>query len=321
MRLFGKPGRRQRQVANSATRGAALLLVLWLIVLLTALVGAFAMVARVEHMQGRVLVRGLAADGAARAGVEYAISRLQATDPRLQWVPDGRLYPWSYAGAQVEIRIVDESGKVDLNLAGAPSLAGLLQELGSDRVEASRLAAAIIDWRDPGSLTQVAGGAEDQDYASAGRGYGAKDAPFESITELEQVLGFTPALYAGLSPHVTVHGGLPQPNPAFASQPVLNAMGLDGAAIVGQRGRPAPPRAGLNIGIGARAGGTYSIDSRARLTNGRQSGLRVVVRTGAGRLPGMAYTVLDWDISYGSASHWSALQLDALDRRQGASSK
>ena len=33
-------------------RGAALLLVLWLIVLLTALVGGFAMVARVEKLQG-----------------------------------------------------------------------------------------------------------------------------------------------------------------------------------------------------------------------------------------------------------------------------
>ena len=55
--------------------GAALLLVLWLIVLLTALVGGFAMVARVERLQGQVLVRGLAAHGAARAGVEYALTR------------------------------------------------------------------------------------------------------------------------------------------------------------------------------------------------------------------------------------------------------
>lgn len=284
----------QWSVANRV-RGAALLLVLWLIVLLTALVGSFAMVARVEHMQARVLVRGLAADGAARAGVEYAISRLQVTDPRLQWVPDGRLYQWSYAGAQVDIRIIDESGKADLNQSGAPLLENLLRELGSDRVESSRLAAAIIDWRDPDDLTQIAGGAEDPDYAAAGRGYGAKNDIFESIAELQQVLGFTPALYAVLAPHVTVYSGLSRPQPEFASAPVLSAMGLDGTTMVEQRTRPEPGRQGRTPGIGARPDGTYSIDSRGRLSDGRQSIVRVVVRTGGATLLGTAYTVLDWE--------------------------
>ena len=36
-------------------RGAALVLVLWLIALLTAVVGAFALSARIEHMQQRVI--------------------------------------------------------------------------------------------------------------------------------------------------------------------------------------------------------------------------------------------------------------------------
>ena len=53
-------------------RGAALLLVMWLIALLAALVGAFALIARTEYLQGRVLVRGLVAENAARAGIEYA---------------------------------------------------------------------------------------------------------------------------------------------------------------------------------------------------------------------------------------------------------
>ena len=38
-------------------RGAALLLVLWLVALLTALVGSFALAARTEHLQGQVLER------------------------------------------------------------------------------------------------------------------------------------------------------------------------------------------------------------------------------------------------------------------------
>jgi len=290
----------RRRPFPSRNGGAALLLVLWLIVLLTALVGAFAMTARVEHMQGQVLARGLAADSAARAGLEYALHRLALGDPRLQWQADGRVYDWQYAGAKVEVRIVSETGKVDLNEADATLLSGLLQALGSDAGEAARLAGAIIDWRDHDSLTQISGGAEDAGYASAGRAYGAKDAAFESIAELEQVLGFTPMSYAKIAPHVTVYSRLPRPDPAFAPAPVLDAMGMEGERIVGQRGQVDPvtglPASGVpEFGGGAGQHGTYSIDSRAQLADGRQSLLRAVVRTGAPGVRGAAYTALDWE--------------------------
>lgn len=278
--------------ARTRARGAALLLVLWLVVLLTALVGGFALVARVEHLQGRVLVRGLVAQNAARAGLEYAMTRLVEVQPERRWRPDGQPYPWRYAGVEVEVRIVDESGKLDLNQTDAGVLAGLLEALGSDPADAARLAAAIIDWRDPDPLTQPAGGAEDPDYASAGRPYGAKDAAFEGIAELEQVLGFTPQLYALVAPNVTVHSGLPRPQPEFAPAPVLEAIGLDGEALVAQRA--APPGTAPLPGGGAGHSGTYSIESLARLADGRESLLRAVVRAG-GSAPGMAYTVLDWE--------------------------
>ena len=179
---------------KAGMRGAALLLVMWLIVLLTALVGAFAMTAKIEHLQGRVLHRGLVAQQAARAGIEYAMHRVEANDPRRQWLPDGRDYPWRFDDAELTIRITDESGKVDLNQADATLLTMLFTVLGSEQADAARVAGAILDWRDPDPLTQPSGGAEDPDYASAGRAHGAKDALFESVAEVEQVLGMTPAL-------------------------------------------------------------------------------------------------------------------------------
>ena len=42
-------------------RGAALLLVMWLILLLSGMVAGFAMAARIESMQGNGLARGAAA--------------------------------------------------------------------------------------------------------------------------------------------------------------------------------------------------------------------------------------------------------------------
>lgn len=285
-------------------RGAALLLVLWMITLLTGLVGGFALAARIEALQGRVLVSGVAASNAARAGVEYAMTRVSHPDPRRQWRPDGRTHAWDYAGAEVEVRIVDENGKVDLNQAGAPLLAALLQAVGTEQDVTARLAGAIVDWRDPDPLTQPSGGAEDPDYASAGLPYGAKDAQFESIAELEQVLGFTPEIYAAVEPHVTVFSGLARPEEAFAQGPVLNAMGLDGDMLVEQRlradpvtGRPGGPIDVEMPGLGVVGGGsgTYSVRSRARLADGRESEMRVVVRTGGSAVPGMAYTALRWE--------------------------
>lgn len=284
----------------STSRGAALLLVMWLIALLAALVGAFALIARTEYMQGRVLVRGLVAENAARAGVEYALTRVMTGDPRRQWLPDGRAHAWRYAGAMVEVKIVDENGKIDLNQADMALLTAFVQRFEPDQQQAARRAAAILDWRDPDSLTQPAGGAEDGDYDSAGLPYGAKDSEFESVAELEQVMGFTPELYARLEPHLTVYSGRARPDPAFASAQVLDAMGMNGAEVVALRqrwnpasGQPPPtlPQGGSLVGGNS---GTYSIESRARLADRREAALRVVVRMG-GSIPGTAYTPLRWE--------------------------
>jgi general secretion pathway protein K len=273
-------------------RGAALLLVLWLIALLTALIGAFALTARVEALQGRILSGGARAQELARAGVEYSLVRLADTEPTTRWLPDGRSYRWSYAGGEVELQIVDETGKVDLNQAAQPLLTALMQTQGVDQEQAGRIASAIIDWRDADPLTQVGGGAEDPDYAAAGRPYGAKDAPFETVAEVEQVLGMTPELYARLEPYLTLYSGRGEPDPTYAQAPVLTAMGLDAATYLTQRRSPVPGAGAAQLVGGG--SGTYSIDSRARLDDGRVAVLRTVVRAGSGSVPGSAYTALRW---------------------------
>lgn len=269
-------------------RGAALLLVLWLIVLLTALVGAFALSARIEQIQGRVLSHAVVGEQAARAGLEYALLRLGDPDPQARWIADGRPYEWSFNGVPLQLRLMDETGKVDLNAADHALLAALLVALGAEAAEAGRLAGAIIDWRDPDGLGQVAGAAEDPEYAAAGLPYGAKDAPFDAVSELELVLGMPPELAARMADHVTVYTGRALPDPNFAGSVVLRATGIDPDPVLEARqaaGPVADPAAG--------GSGTWSIDSRARLPDGRQSRLRAVVRAG-GSLPGASYTTLRW---------------------------
>lgn len=277
----------------NAQRGAALVLVMWLIALLTALVGAYAMTARIEHMQGRVLSRGLVAEQAARAGLEYAMVRLQDPVPQTQWLADGRLYPWTFGEVAVDVRAVDESAKIDLNAADVPLLTSLFRVVGAEPDTAAAVAAAIADWRDSDPLTQVSGGAEDPQYAEAGRPYGAKDAPFETIGEVEQVLGMTPALYEKVAGHLTVYSGQARPDERYASGVVLQAMGIDPTAILQQRESGLMPAG--DAGFVGGGSGTYSIDSRARLSDGRQAVLRAVVRAGASGVPGSAYMPLRWE--------------------------
>lgn len=273
-------------------RGAALVLVLWLVAMLAALVGAFALSARIEHMQGRVLHRGVSGAEAARAGLEYAVARLADRNPETHWLPDGRDYAWQFGEADLQIRVVDESGKVDLNSAGAALLEGLLAAAGAEQEQAAAIAAAILDWRDPDDLGQPAYPAEGPQYAAAGLPYGPKDAPFESVAELQLVLGMESALYDAIAEDLTVHSGMASPDARFAGERVLLAMGLDPEPVLEQREQQQEMMS--DPGLVAGGSGTYSIDSRARLADGRQAVLRAVVRIGGGGLPGAAYVPLRW---------------------------
>ncbi len=275
----------------SRMRGAALLLVMWLIALLTALIGAFALTARMEYLQGRVGSGASVAGQAARAGLEYALVRVADAEPTTRWQPDGLPYDWRFGGATLSITVEDEAGKIDLNQADGPLFSRLMQVLGVDAGQADVLAAAILDWRDIDDLGQPKARAEDPDYAAAGLPYGAKDAPFESLEELQQVLGMTPALYRQLVPYLTLYSGRSLPDAEFAAGPVLAAMGQDAPAVLARR---AASRRDQQVALVALGSGTYSIGSQATLADGRTSTLQAVVRVGAGPIPGSAYTVLRW---------------------------
>lgn len=263
-------------------RGAVLLLVMWLVLLLAALVAGYAASARIESMQGHGAVRDTVAGQAARAGIEVAVMHLLEPDPARRWHADGRGYQLAFDGIPLEVSVRDEAGKVDLNAAGHALLMALFTTLGESPAEAGRLAGAIIDWRDEDSLVQPAGGAEDADYAAAGLGWGAKDAPFESVSELAHVLGMRSGLAAAVAPYLTIYSGAAVPDMHGADDLVLSAMGVE-------RPRPLDPDA-----VPLAGSGTYSIDSTARLADGRRARVSVILRLGGNGLPGSAYTPLRW---------------------------
>lgn len=277
-------------------RGAALVLVLWLIALLTAVIGAFALSARVEHLQQRVLGDDAVGQEQARAGLEYALYRLQPRADRPAWVADGRRYRWQFDDGRIDLRIRDENGKINLNLADAALLDAFLRAMGEEPARARQLAGAILDWRDADSLKQPGGGAETADYRAAGLPYGARNARFETLGELQRVLGMDAQLYAKLEPMLTLYSRQSRPDPRVAEGPVLTALGLDAERLLAERAQAAAAEGAAAAAAPLASGsGTYSIESRAADARGRISVLRAVVRTGAAQSPGTAYTVLRWE--------------------------
>jgi general secretion pathway protein K len=284
-------------------KGIALLLVLWMLIILIGIIGVFALIASTEAQQGKLLARTLQARYAAEGGVEVASLRLSSADPALKWVPDNRVYRYTVDKTRIEIRVVDESGKVDINVAGADVIYPLLVAAGTDAELSQILTSSIMDWRDPDDLLNLPGGAEDPQYAAAGLPYGARDAPFETIAEIQQVLGMTPELYAKILPFITIYSGLGRPNPSFAAPEVLAALGLQPpqiAQLLAQRDawRPGMPVFTLPDGnpLATSGTGTYSISSLAIESDGSRAEVTAILRVGSNGYFGQLYTPLAWRV-------------------------
>lgn len=253
--------------------GLALVIVLWMTALLTVIAGSFAYAMRSETLLGTHVQDKAKARALARAGLHYALARLQ--DGREEWrIPlNGQPVMWSFAGGEVEISAVSEQGLIDLNSADPRLLEKVFVYGGMSEEEAHRFLDVLQDWRDPDDARRV-NGAEDGDYQAAGLNFGAKDAAFNSVEELQQVLGVTFDLYERVAPLLTVHSLSSGVNPRYAPPEVLALLTEDDPegvnAYLEMRSGDPDAQPAFNSPFftqGERA--TYRIRVRAELSSGR----------------------------------------------------
>ena len=204
------------------------MLVLWVLALLTVIAIGMTATQRTESTLAGNQLATVRFRAAAEAGIAHAILNLLAPPTAFDeeadvWVPDGTARPWIFAGQTLRISLYNEASRIDLNAASRDLLEALFAALGLPEDEASALADTVEDWRDANDLTEL-NGAEDGDYEEAGRPYGAKDGPFDSVEELQLVLGIDRGLYRALAPALTVDSGGAQPDPEFASPLVQAAL-------------------------------------------------------------------------------------------------
>ena len=320
-------------------RGAVLIVVLWVILAVSLLALSFSASIRTEVDAARNVVEQKQAYYLARAGIEYAVYEILRTQSAFYRSQTGQglgldtippalrgFLSLKLTGGSAEIRLIDESGKININAAPDHMIFNLLLMIGVEPEQADVITDSIIDWLDPDDLVRPCG-AESEYYLSLDEPYPAKNGFFDVPEELLLVRGVTPEIYYGrkgmsetgdpvefygLQNHVTTFGGGTQINLNSASVPVLGAVpGLDfsAATLIAEMRGEAPflnPNEltdlfpGLStdtlsyLGIGS--SNVFTIRSYGRLEGSRvTSQIRSVIQIGARSAKG--YSVLYWNES------------------------
>ncbi|MCF8129970.1 MAG: general secretion pathway protein GspK [Deltaproteobacteria bacterium] len=195
-------------------------MVLWVLILLSAIVTEFCFAMRTETNMVRNFKEQTEAHHIALAGLNRAILEvvrnefspekkrlLEGDEPpentSQRWRMNTDIPPVSFAQGFFKVQIKNEGGKIDLNTADESILKLMLDGFDIEEQEKSIIVDSILDWRDENDLHRM-NGAEDAYYQSLSEPYKCKNADFDAIEELLMVRGVTPKLfYGGLNEMVT----------------------------------------------------------------------------------------------------------------------
>jgi len=287
---------------RSGQNGIALVLVLWITVLISIVTGAYALMARMDQLEARQLLSGTQARMTAEGGIHLTAVALRDRDELTRIIADGRPYQQTLDGVLLEIKVIDERGKLDINAADEQTLFTLFNNNGLEADRAELLAAAVMDWRDGDEVERV-NGAELDTYLAAGLEVGPANRPFMMIDELLQVLGMPYPLFRLVEPGITVFSRAAMPNLAFAPVEALLAIPdishEEALEFVQERNAREPGDTddisspnGLVV-VAQGRGLTYSIQAKATMPNGVWEQLEATIRLG-GSPTGQPFRVLRW---------------------------
>jgi len=241
--------------ARPPDSGIAIIAALWAVALVAVIaISVMHMTgadARLVHGRDRVAQLQVAADGAINIAILALLGPTQ-TQPSVTGTP----FTIRVGQHIAQMRVRDEAGKIDLNMANAEMLQLLLAGSGLTVGEAEEMAGRILDWRSPDPERHSRAG-DAAAYAAAGLGYGPRKAPFQSVEELRLLLGMTDALFARLSPLVTVYSQSAWIDPAFADERILAIFAQSDATAraalqrlqdVARGAAEPPPSPGVSLG-------------------------------------------------------------------------
>lgn len=271
----------ERGVGSGHSRGFALIIVLWGLVVIGLLITHLTAMGRTEAKIAANMISNAQARAAADGGVAMALFHLSQTDAQSRWLADGSPHQVQIGSFSVSVRSVDELGKVNPNLASEALMSALLQASGVEASRAAGLALAISCWHDLVRQSKP-GGIGPNDYAAAGLDYSPPGSAFEKIDELGRVLGMTQPILSALRPHLSLWNRLDVPLRTAADPVVVQA--IDQVSSKRNTTLALPPQSQRL---------TVSIEAISRASSGASFTRHAVVQVGPGLRNG--YQVLAWD--------------------------
>jgi general secretion pathway protein K len=188
----------------SSERGVALLVVLWIFIFLFVVAFDFSTGVREKATAAHRYSDDHQGYYLALAGFEQGLYHFLTQSGGRELQPGNKPKDIFDTGWREEtlgsgtyrVRLVDESGKINLNRADENALRRVFSNLGVEEPVMGVLIDSIMDWRDQDDLHRT-NGAENDYYQSLSPGYTAKNGPFDSIEDLLWVKGVTAKLYYG----------------------------------------------------------------------------------------------------------------------------
>jgi len=289
----------------------ALVLVLWVLSLLTIMAGSFALSMRRESAIVAGIKNNAQASAVAKSGITMAEMMLLNPDLTKGWRADGNIYEINANNAKIRLRLSSEAGKIDINKADETLLKSLMTSASVNEEQQAKLVGAILDWRDEDELVHL-DGAEKQEYQDAGLSYQPRNKPFQSIEELQLVLGMNKTLFLWLEPLVTVYSGQAQVDVKVATKEVIQVLpGLDKSLVdayilarleSAKNNLPVPPFAassGMHPPIGQSSpigqNNAFTIVSEAFLSDGSRALITAVIKkSGNTQVTSSPFEILKW---------------------------
>lgn len=196
--------------------GFALISVLWVLVLLTAIVAQFGYTMRTEVNITRNFKDAAQAHYIAHSGVIRSVLETirntaktknqghadQAAEGSV-WRVNAPIPPQPFGSGEFSVHIDNAAGWIDLNTASERLLRLMVNTLGISDGEKAVIVDSILDWRDSDDFHRL-NGAENRYYQSLSNPYFCKNGAFDSVEELLLVRGMNPAFYEHLKSIVTI---------------------------------------------------------------------------------------------------------------------
>ncbi|SDV08946.1 general secretion pathway protein K [Pseudomonas brenneri] len=187
-------------IVMARQRGAALILVLWIAVILGLLMVGVVTSLRLENRQSHYDLQRSSALLAAEGGVNMAVKMLMSDEDSLG--ADGGEHSFDLDGIRVTLSVRSEHGKLDLNFCRLEHFSNLLRFMGATAQQSASLTKQLSERR-------------------------VVAKPLRDLEELLDVTSISVDLYQQIQPYITLWSGRGVPDPVFAASPLIQALQLE----------------------------------------------------------------------------------------------